>query len=283
MSDVPEPTESGYAAVNGVQVWYQIYGEGEPLILLHGGLSWLEAFGPNIARLAQHRQVIGVDLQGHGGTGALGRPMTFEAMATDIAELIKALGHEKADVMGYSLGATALRLAIDHPDVVDRLVIVSAAFAFSNWHDYNFDGMRGIGADPDTAAESLVGTPVHETYVRKAQAGADTWVEAVREIGGLLSQDYDWSAEIPEVKAPTLLIYADWDSIRIAKAVEFFELLGGGADEGGWRRENVGASRLAVIPNQTHYEIVGSPLVSDFAIPFLEGYADETTISSVSE
>ncbi|MFD2646221.1 alpha/beta fold hydrolase [Devosia albogilva] len=90
MSEVPEPNESGYAAVNGVQVWYQTYGVGEPLVLLHGGLSWLEAFGPNIARLAEHRQVIGVDLQGHGGTGALGRPMTFEAMATDIAELIKA-------------------------------------------------------------------------------------------------------------------------------------------------------------------------------------------------
>ncbi len=121
---------------------------------------------------------------------------------------------------------------------------------------------------------SLVGTPVHETYVRKAQGGADTWVEAVREIGGLLSQDYDWSAEVREVEAPTLLIFADWDSVRIAKAVEFFELLGGGG-EGGWQRENVGASRLAVIPNQTHYEIVASPLVSDFAIPFLEGYADE--------
>ena len=96
-------------------------------------------FGPNIELLAAGRKVIGVDLQGHGGTGPLGRPMTFENMATDIAELIKSLGYEKADVMGYSLGgATAMRLAIDHPEVVDRLVLLSAAYAFANWHDYNF-------------------------------------------------------------------------------------------------------------------------------------------------
>lgn len=193
---IPEPTESGRADVNGVKLWYQTYGEGKPLVLLHGGLSTIEAFGPNIARLAEDRKVIAVNLQGHGGTGPLGRPMTFEAMATDIAELIKAMGYEKVDVMGYSLGgATGLRLAIDHPEVVDRLVIVSAAFAFSNWHDYNFQGMRAIGTDPAAAAESLVGSPVHEAHVARAIGGADSWVEAVREIGGLLSQDYDWSAE----------------------------------------------------------------------------------------
>lgn len=134
MPQLPTPTDSGHAEVNGVKIWYQTYGEGEPLVLLHGGLGSVEMFGPNIARLAEERLVIGVDLQGHGGTGPLGRPMTFEAMATDIAELIRALGYEKADVMGYSLGgATALRLAIDHPQVVNRLVLVSMTYAFANW------------------------------------------------------------------------------------------------------------------------------------------------------
>lgn len=278
MTDLPEPVESGRADVNGVKVWYQTYGEGEPLVLLHGGLSTIEAFGPNIARLAESRKVIGVDLQGHGGTGPLGRPMTFEAMATDIAELINKLGYEKADVMGYSLGgATALRLAIDHPEVVDRLVIVSAAFAFSNWHEYNFQGMRAIAADPVAAADSLVDSPVYEAHVRKAIGGADSWVEAIKEIGGLLSEDYDWSAEVPNVQAPTLLIFADWDSVHIDKATEFFELLGGGAREGGWNREGMAESRFAVIPNQTHYEVVADPMVSDFAIPFLDGYPQITS------
>lgn len=151
-------------------------------------------------------------------------------------------------------------------------MIVSAAYAFSNWHVYNFEGMRAIGADPVAAAESLVGSPVYEAHLRKAVGGADSWVEAIKEIGGLLSLDYDWSAEVPSISAPTLLIFADWDSVHIDKAIEFFELLGGGAQEGGWNREGMGGSRFAVIPNQTHYDIVADPTVSDFAIPFLDGY-----------
>src|SRR5688572_16470776 len=132
MATLPTPTESGYADVNGVRIWYQTYGEGDPLILIHGGLGSVEMFGPNIELLAEDRKVIGVDLQGHGGTGPLRRPMTFENMAIDIAELIRFLGYEKADVLGYSLGgATALRLAIDHPEVVDRLVLVSMTHAFA--------------------------------------------------------------------------------------------------------------------------------------------------------
>ena len=122
------PTASDYAPVNGVKIHYQTYGEGKPLVLLHGGFTSTEMFMPILPALAAGRQVIGVDLQAHGRTGPLGRPMTFAAMATDIAELIRYLGHEKADVMGYSLGGnTALRTAIDHPDVVDRLVLGSVA------------------------------------------------------------------------------------------------------------------------------------------------------------
>lgn len=274
---LPTPTQSGHADVNGVKIWYQTYGEGKPLILLHGGLGTVEMFGPNIALLAEHRRVIGVDLQGHGGTGPLGRPMTFEAMATDVAELIKALGYEKADVMGYSLGgATSMRLAIDHPEVVDRLVIVSAAFAFTNWHTYNYEGMKGIGADPLAMAQSLVGSPQYEAYVAKAPGGADSFDEALKEIGGLMARpDYDWSAEIPKIKAPTLLVFGDWDAVRVPAWSKLFELLGGGAQDGGWDRSGMGQARLAIIPNETHYDIVVSPVVSEVAVPFLNGYAEQ--------
>ena len=255
MPALPTPTESGYADVNGVKIWYQTYGEGDPLILLHGGFGTVEMFGPNIELLAAGRKVIGVDLQGHGGTGPLGRPMTFENMATDIAELIKSLGYEKADVMGYSLGgATALRLAIDHPEVVDRLVLVSAAYAFANWHEYNFEGMRGINADPVATAESMIGSPMHEAYVAKAPGGADSWVEAVKEVGTLVGVDYDWSAEIPNIKAPTLVMVGDWDAVRISAATKLFEMLGGGAQDADWDRSGMGQNHFAVIPNATHYE-----------------------------
>lgn len=273
MPALPTPTESGYADVNGVKIWYQTYGEGDPLILLHGGFGTVEMFGPNIELLAQHRKVIGVDLQGHGGTGPLGRPMTFEAMATDIAELIKSLGYEKADVLGYSLGgATAMRLAIDHPEVVDRLVLLSAAYAFSNWHTYNFEGMRGINADPVATAQSLIGSPMHQAYAAKAPGGADSWVDAVKEIGTLVGVDYDFSAEIPSIKAPTLVIVGDWDAVRISAATKLFEMLGGGAQDANWDRSGMGQNHFAVIPNATHYETNMLPIVSELAIPFLDGY-----------
>jgi pimeloyl-ACP methyl ester carboxylesterase len=273
---LPTPTESGYADVNGVKIWYQTYGEGDPLVLIHGGFGTVEMFGPNIELLAQGRKVIGVDLQAHGGTGPLRRPMTFENMATDIAELIRFLGYEKADVMGYSLGgATALRLAIDHPGVVDRLVLVSMTYAFANWHQYNYEGMKGIGADPEAAAQSLIGTPQHQSYVMKAPGGEATFVDAVKEFGSLLgAEDYDWSAEVPNVSAPTLVVYADWDAVRISAATRLFELLGGGAQDAGWDRSGMGHNHFAVIPNATHYDIVVNPEVSRVAIPFLDGYSE---------
>lgn len=271
MFQLPTPTESGFAEVNDVKVWYQTYGEGDPLILLHGGLGTVEMFGPNIALLAESRKVIGVDLQGHGGTGPLGRPMTFEAMATDIAELIRALGYEKADVFGYSLGgATAMRLAIDHPEVVDHLVLLSAAYAFDNWHTYNFEGMRSINADPVATAESLIGSPMHQAYIAKAPGGADSWVDAVKEIATLVGVDYDFSDEIPGIKAPTLVIVADWDAVRISAATKLFEMLGGGAQDANWDRSGMGQNHFAVIPNATHYDIINTTAASELAIPFLD-------------
>ena len=270
---LPEPTESGYADVNGVKIWYQTYGDGEPLVLLHGGFGSVEMFGPNLEALSQGRKLIGVDLQGHGGTGPLGRPMTFEAMATDVAELIKALGYEKADVMGYSLGgATALRLAIDHPEVVDRLVLVSAAYAFANWHEYNFEGMKSIAADPEGTAQGMIGSPMHQAYVMKAPGGEASWLDAIKEFGALLGVDYDWTAEVPGVKAPTLVVVGDWDAVRISAATNLFELLGGGAQDANWDRSGMGQNRFTVLPNTTHYDTDTSTAVSAVAIPFLDGY-----------
>ena len=156
------PTTSGYAPVNGVEAYYAIYGEGEPLVLLHGGFGAIEMFGPVLAALAEGRQVIGVDLQAHGRTAPHNRPMTFENLATDIAELIKFLGFEKADVMGYSTGGqVALRLAIDHPEVVDRLVLVSTPFARSGWQQANLDSMAMIGP---ASAEGMKQTPMYQMF-----------------------------------------------------------------------------------------------------------------------
>ena len=200
--------------------------------------------------------------------------MSFEALATDIAELIKSLGYEKADVMGYSLGgAVAMRVAIDHPEVVDRLVTVSTAYAYSNWHDYNFEGMKAINADPEATAQSLIGTPQHEGYVAKAPGGEESWLDAVNEFGAFIGTDYDWSAEVPNITAPTLVVVADWDAVRISAATRLFELLGGGAQDAQWDRSDMGQNHFAVIPNVTHYDIINTTAISELAIPFLDGYA----------
>ena len=126
---VGEAARTGYAPVNGLKLYYEVYGAGEPLVLLHGGVGAIEMFADVLPALSKTRQVIGVDLQGHGRTADIDRPLRLEAMAEDVAGLMKHLGIGKADVMGYSLGGeVALRTAIQHPDLVRKLIVVSATF-----------------------------------------------------------------------------------------------------------------------------------------------------------
>ena len=267
---MPTPSKSGYAPVNGVDLYYAVYGEGEPLILLHGGLVEMGIFGPNIAALAEGRQVIGVDLQGHGHTVPFDRPMTFESMATDIAELIKWLGYQKADVLGYSMGGiTALRLGIDHPEVVDKLVLVSMPFAFSGWHDYNAQGMKGMAAAPAETAEGLKQSPLFEAYAAVAP-DPENWSKTVAQTSALVAADYDWSAEVPNVKVPTMIVVGDWDAVRTSHTAQFFELLGGGKQDAQWDRSGMKQNRLAIIPNLTHYESAADPRLAATVTPFLD-------------
>ncbi|WP_332701536.1 alpha/beta fold hydrolase, partial [Devosia sp.] len=264
---LPAPSKSGYAPVNGVEVYYAVYGEGEPLVLLHGGLMSIEMFGPVLAELAKTRQVIGVDLQAHGRTLPFDRPMSFKAMATDIAELIKWLGFEKADIMGYSFGgSTALRTALDHPEVVGRLIVVSAPFAYSGWHDYNAEGMRQMGAH---MADAMKATPIYGAYAAIAP-DPENWPKLLEQMGSMIGKDYDWSAEIPNIVAPTLLVVGDYDAVRISHATAFFELLGGGKTDGGWDGSGMTPNRFAVIPSVTHYAIGTDPRLAETAIDFLD-------------
>lgn len=266
------PVTSGYAPVNGVEIYYEVYGEGEPLILIHGGFGSTGMFAPIMPALASGRQVIAMDMQAHGRTGPLGRPMTFENMAADVAGLIHFLGFEKADVMGYSMGGgVALRTAIDHPEVVDRLVLVSTAFAYRNLHDYNQQGTAQIANDPVGAAESLKQTPMYQAWLPIAR-DPGLWPAMVAEVGSLVAKDYDWSAEVPKVTAPTLVVVGDWDAIRISAATRLFEMLGGGKQDAMWDRSGVGKSRFAVLPNTTHYEMFLSAALAPVVTSFLDGY-----------
>jgi pimeloyl-ACP methyl ester carboxylesterase len=267
--DVTMPmNSSSVARVNGIELGYQVVGEGEPLILLHGGFGSVEMFGPNVGLLAAGRHVIGVDLQSHGRSPAADRPMRFEAMADDIAALIRSLGLERAAIMGFSLGgAVGLRTAIQHPDVVERLVLVSTVFKRQGWHSEMTAGMDAMG--PETAG-NLLQTPMYEAYQRIAPRVED-WPVLVRQVTEVVKVDYDWSAQIPGLPMPVMLVIGDADGMPPSHAVEFFGLLGGGHRDASWDRSGMTHHRLAILPGVTHYDINVVPALSAAVIPFLDG------------
>lgn len=260
-------TDGGRARVNGVELGYRVFGKGKPLVLLHGGFGSMDMFGPNLDELAKHRQVIGVDLQSHGRSPAARRPMRWESMADDIAALIRELGHERAAVMGFSLGGgVALRTGIQHPDVVERLVLVSTVYTNVGWHPEMTAGMKSMGPE---MAEPLKQSPMYQDYARVAP-NADDWPILVEQLTTLLKADYDWSAAIPALPMPVMLVIGDADGLPPSHAVAFFELLGGGKRDASWDRSGMTPHRLAVLPGATHYDINMLPALSAAVIPFLE-------------
>src|SRR5438093_4297565 len=206
--DVTVQTKSNLAHVNGIELGYQVFGQGKPVVLLHGGFGSLEMYGPNIDLLARGHKVIGADLQSHGRSPAAHRTMRFESMADDIAELIRQLGLGKAAIMGFSLGGgVALRTGIQHPDVVERLVLVSTVFKRQGWYPEMTAGMDAMGPG---AAEFLMQSPMYEAYKRIAPKVED-WPVLVRQVSELLKIDYDWSAEIQGLSMPVMLVIGDAD------------------------------------------------------------------------
>lgn len=265
--DTQAPKAGDYTEVNGLKMYYEIHGTGESLILLHGGVGAIEMFGSVLPLLAEGRQVIAVDLQAHGRTADIDRPLSYESMADDIAALIKHLGLENADVMGYSLGSgVALRTAIQHPEVVKKLVIVSTPFKRDGWYPEVLAGMGQMGPE---AAEPMKQTPMYELYADVAPRPED-WPVLLTKLGQLLGQDYDWSEEVAAVEAPTMIVVGDADSVRTAHAVRFFELLGGGKADAGWDGSGMSNARLAILPATTHYDIFSSPKLASTVTPFLD-------------
>jgi pimeloyl-ACP methyl ester carboxylesterase len=259
--------KTGYAPVNGLKLYYEIHGTGEPLILLHGGVGATEMFNPILPLLSNTRRVIAVDLQAHDRTADIDRPLSMEAMADDIAALIKHLGIEKADVMGYSLGGgVALRTAIQHPGAVRKLVVVSTAFKRDGWYPEIVAGMAQMGPG---AAEPMKRTPMYQMYTRIAPKPEDCPV-LLTKLGELLRKDYDWSKDEAAIQAPTLLVFGDADAVRTEHAVQFFELLGGGKKDGGWDGSGMSNARLAILPGLTHYSIFSSPMLATAVTPFLD-------------
>ena len=259
-----------YADVNGIKLYYEIHGSGKPLVLLHGGLGAIEMFGPNLPALAKGRQVIAVDLQGHGRTADIDRPLSIPLMADDIAALITHLGLQRSDVMGYSLGGgVALQTAIRHPEVVDRLVLVSTPFRRNGFYP---DILAQQGQVSAAAAEAMKQTPMYQMYSALAPRPQD-WGRLLGKIGEAMKEDFDLTNGIKGIKATTLVVTGDADIFPPAHAVEMFGLLGGGQRDGGWDGSGRPKSRLAILPGLTHYTIGSDPALAATAIAFLDDAA----------
>lgn len=270
--------ESGYAPVNGLKLYYEIRGTGAPVVVLHGGLSNTELIEGMVANLARTQRVIAVDLQGHGRTADIDRPFSCEAMADDIAALLRYLKVPKADIVGYSLGGSvALRTAIQHPEMVNKLVVVSAVVQPSGWYPEGRAAMEQVGAG---LAEAMKPSPAYQSYARIAPRPGD-WPVLLDKTGALLRQDFDWAREVKSIAAPTLLVFGGDDAIRPEHMVEFFHLLGGGTKDGGVDGSGMSKARLAILPGTTHYTIFDSPLLPPLIVRFLT--EDESRTASKAE
>lgn len=267
-ADTAAAVRSGHLPVNGLSYYYEIRGRGEPLLLLHGGLGSIDMFGPVLPKLAETRQVIAVDLHGHGRTSLGDRPMSVIDMGDDMAIILDKLGFKQVDVMGYSLGAgVAFRLAVQHPTSVRRLVLASGAFARDGFYPELLPLQAQVNA---AAAPFMKDTPMYKSYVKIAPH-PDDFPKLLDRIGELMRTPYNWRADVAKIQAPTLLVWGDSDMFRPEHMIEFYKLLGGGQQDAGWQREHMSKHRLAILPNLTHYEVFMAPELVTTALPFLDG------------
>jgi pimeloyl-ACP methyl ester carboxylesterase len=253
---------TGYASVNGLPIYYEIYGSGQPLILLHGGVVGIVMFGPVLELLSKGRQVVAIELQGHGRTADADRPLAYETLADDVAGVMQDLGITRADIVGVSFGGgVALHVAFRHPALVRKLVVVAAAFRQTGWYPEVRAGFERLG--PATG-EMMKHSPLAKLYP------SVDWATLFAKIGALQRSNYDWGKDVAAIKAPTMLVFADADAIQPTHIVEFYELLGGGKRDAGLDGSQRSSAQLAILPGLTHYTISAAPALADTVAGFLD-------------
>jgi len=258
-----------YADVNGLHMYYETQGSGRPLILLHGGLGSSEMFGPILPELAAGHLVIAPDLQGHGRTADIDRPIDMRLMADDVAALIDHLGLDKPDVLGYSLGGgVAFFLASKYPDKIGKLVIISAHIRRDA---IPAEMLAQQGQVSAAAVEFMKDTPMYQLY-QKVAPQPENFGRLLDKIGASMARDFDFTDEFRGLQVPTLIVAADADMAPPSHYVEMFKLLDGGLRDGGWMGEGrpKGGHALAILPGLTHYNMASSPLLAAVATRFLD-------------
>lgn len=251
--------------VNGMQVYYEVSGSGDPLVVLHGAYMNIPSMGAIIPKLAETRKVYALEFQGHGRTTDIDRPITYPALADDVAAFMDAVGLPKADVFGYSMGAAAgLQLAIRHPDRVNKLVAASVAYDVEGWQPAFREFI------PQMTVEMFVDMPVFAEAYRKLAANPDGFPELVRKLIALEKEPMAWGADVKSLKTPVLIITGDADVATLEHSVALFRLLGGGGM--GDMGQPLPASRLAVLPATSHTAVIGqTDLLVAVIEPFLKG------------
>lgn len=258
-----------YADVNGINLYYDTHGTGRPLVLLHGGLGSGEMFGPVLPALAEHHKVIAVDLQGHGRTADIDRPIDARLMAGDIAALIDHLDLDKPDLVGYSLGGgVAFQTAFQYPTKIRKLVAVSANVRRDA---IPAEMLAQQGQVSAAAVEFLKDTPMYKDYQRVAPRPED-FPKLLDKMGQGIANDFDFSDDVRSLQVPTLIVAADADMAPPSHYIDVFKLLDGGLRDGGWMGEGrpKGGHALAILPGLTHYNIASSPLLAAVILNFLD-------------
>jgi pimeloyl-ACP methyl ester carboxylesterase len=250
--------------VNGMNIYYEISGEGDPLIVLPGGYMAIPDMGEIVPMLAKTHKVIAMEFQGHGRTNDIDRPITYENLVDDVAGLMDALNIEKADVFGYSMGAGAgIQLAIRHPEKVDQLISASAG--------YDISGMQPayLAFIPQMKPEMFVGTPMEDAW-KKLAVNPDGFPAFVDRMIALEHEPLAWGEDVKAIKSPVLIIAGDSDVVTLEHEVAFFKLLSGGVM--GDMGEPLAASRLAIHPATAHTDVITQPdLLYSLIEPFLQG------------
>lgn len=251
-------------AVNGMKMYYEVSGSGDPLVVLHGAYMNIPSMGAIIPKLAKTHKVYAVELQGHGRTTDIDRPITYPALADDVAAFMDAVGLKKADVFGYSMGsAVGLQLAIRHPEKVNKLVAASVSYDESGWQP-EFKAFI-----PQMTVDMFLDMPFAKEY-RKLAPNPDGFPELVKKLIALEKQPMAWGAQVKALKTPVLIITGDADVATLEHSVAMFRLLGGGAM--GDMGKPLPASRLAVLPATSHTAVITQvDLLHAFIEPFLKG------------
>ena len=257
--------DSNRVDINGMKMYYEVSGAGDPIVVLHGAYMNIPTMGDIIPQLARTHRVYAIEFQGHGRTTDIDRPITYQNLADDVGAFMDSVGLTSADVFGYSMGAIAgLQLAIRHPARVNKLVSASGAYDLKGWQP-EFSAFI-----PQMTVEFMItNTPLAAEY-KKLAVDTNGFPELARKLIALEKEPMAWEQDVRQVKTPVLIIVGDADVATLEHAVSMFRLLGGGAM--GDMGKPLAASRLAVLPATSHTAIISQPnLLHSFIEPFLKG------------